>query len=301
MKKNHFDVIIVGGSYAGLSAALSLGRALRNVLIIDGNEPCNRYTARAHNFLAHDGDSPSDISDKARSQMEKYETIQFVSGLATKGTTTQNGFEITTNANGRYFAEKLIFASGVRDILDEIEGLQSCWGKSVLHCPYCHGYEAHHQKTGIIGNGDLGFEHARTVSQWSRDLTVFTNGIAEFTKEQKDALIRNKIEIIEKKVRKLENNNGQIQAVRFNDGSQFELEILYTKPPFVQQTEIPLHLGCALTEQGLLEVDAFQRTNITGVFACGDNSTFGRSIAVAVQTGSIAGVFCNKELTDEAF
>src|SRR5690606_26609566 len=137
----HFDVIIIGGSYAGLSAAMALGRALRNVLIIDGGSPCNRQTPHSHNFITQDGEKPHIIAEKARTQVLQYPTIKFITGIAHSGFKTEFGFTITTKANETFEAKKLIFATGLKDNMPDIKGFSECWGISVIHCPYCHGYE----------------------------------------------------------------------------------------------------------------------------------------------------------------
>src|SRR5687768_1071626 len=133
--RNNFDVLIIGGSYAGLSAALALGRAMRNVLVIDSGKPCNRYTPHSHNFITHDGAVPGEIAKLARGQVSEYKTVSFFDGLALKGTRDGDRFVIATESNDTIYASKLIFASGIRDIMPGIPGLEECWGKTVIHCP----------------------------------------------------------------------------------------------------------------------------------------------------------------------
>ena len=137
-----FDVIIIGGSYAGLSAAMALGRSLRNVLIIDSELPCNIQTPHSHNFITQDGKIPQEIISLARHQVEKYATIKYHKGLAINGLKMENGFVITTSTNDTFTSKKLIFATGVKDIMPDIDGFAACWGISVIHCPYCHGYDS---------------------------------------------------------------------------------------------------------------------------------------------------------------
>lgn len=143
-----FEVIIIGGSYSGLSAAMALGRSLRNTMIIDSALPCNRQTPYSHNFLTEDGSSPDEISQKAKSYVKQYDTIHFLEDKAVKGRKTQNGFLIQTESNGEFESKKLILATGIKDLFPEIKGLADCWGISVVHCPYCHGYEIKQKKPG---------------------------------------------------------------------------------------------------------------------------------------------------------
>lgn len=133
--KNSFDVIIIGGSYAGLSAAMALGRSLRTVLVIDSGLPCNKQTPHSHNFITQDGETPSAIAEKAKAQVLHYHTALFHNGLAISGTKTSSGFEITTQQGDIFQAKKLIFASGIKDIMPDIKGFADCWGISVIHCP----------------------------------------------------------------------------------------------------------------------------------------------------------------------
>jgi thioredoxin reductase len=194
-----FDVIIVGGSYSGLAAGMALGRALRQVLIIDSGKPCNRQTPYSHNFITQDGKTPAEIAKIAWQQVEKYDTVRFFNGLAIKGTKTENGFEIQVSAGGTFSAKKVIFATGIKDIMADIDGYAECWGVSVLQCPYCHGYEVRNEKTGILGNGDYGFEFSGLISNWTKDLTLFTNGKSSLTAEQTARIEKHNIEIVEKK------------------------------------------------------------------------------------------------------
>ena len=149
IKNNTFDIIIIGGSYSGLSAAMALGRALRNVLVIDSGKPCNRQTPHSHNFITQDGKTPEEISTVAKAQVAQYPTIEFYQGVATAAKKEAEAFVIATQQNKSFRAKKLILAMGIKDIMPNIAGFKECWGISVIHCPYCHGYEVKHQKTGI--------------------------------------------------------------------------------------------------------------------------------------------------------
>ncbi|MCU0337011.1 MAG: NAD(P)/FAD-dependent oxidoreductase, partial [Sediminibacterium sp.] len=176
MTDKKIDVIIIGGSYAGLSAGMALGRALRNVLIIDSGKPCNIQTPHSHNFLTQDGKTPKEIANLAKRQVEEYKTVKFFDGLAIKGKKIENGFEIEAENGNIFSAKKLIFATGVKDIMPKIKGFSECWGISIIHCPYCHGYEYSKDKTGVLANGETAFEIGKLISNWTKDLTIFTNG-----------------------------------------------------------------------------------------------------------------------------
>ena len=299
--KKHFDVIIIGGSYSGLAAAMALGRALRNVLIIDSGKPCNRQTPHSHNFLTQDGKTPKEISLLAKQQVLAYNTITFFDGLATKGFKSKNIFEIQTESGDIFSTTKLIFATGIKDIIPSIIGFPECWGISVLHCPYCHGYEVKNETTGVLGNGEYGFEFSKLISNWTKDLTLFTNGASTLSAEQIAKLEKHQIKIVEKEIDKLEHLNGHLQNILFKDTSKTNIQAIYTRLPFKQNCPISQQLGCELTEDGYLKVDAFQKTTAKGVFACGDNLSRMRTVANAIAMGTTTGMTVNRELVDETF
>lgn len=301
MEEKNFEVIIIGGSYSGLSAAMSLGRSLRQVLVIDSGLPCNRQTPHSHNFITQDGETPAAISAKAKLQVDFYKTVQFYNGLVINVVKTQNAFEIKTESGELFTSKKLLFATGVKDLLPELNGLAECWGISVLHCPYCHGYEVKTEKTAIIANGEMGFEYAKLISNWTKDLTLLTNGQSTLTPEQTAILKKHKIEIIEDEIESLEHTNGYVQQIIFKKQSKLIVKAIYFRPPFKQHCPIPESLGCEVTEQGLIKVDMMQKTTIPGVYASGDCVIQARSVAMAVSSGSFAGASINRELIEEAF
>lgn len=156
----NIDVIIIGGSYAGLSAAMALGRSLRNVLVIDSNSPCNKQTPYSHNFITQDGKKPAEITQLAREQVLNYETVQFVHGRAVSGKIIDDGFSIQMQSGDEYKSKKLIFATGIKDLMPDIRGFEDCWGISAIHCPYCHGYELRGTETALMANGEKAYHLA---------------------------------------------------------------------------------------------------------------------------------------------
>lgn len=299
MENKIFDVIIIGGSYAGLSAGMALGRSLRNILIIDSGKPCNRQTPHSHNFITHDGKTPKEIAALAREQVEKYSTVKFHEGTVIK--ISRNGdFGIETREGKNFHAKKLILASGVKDMMPDIPGFAECWGISVLHCPYCHGYEVRNKATGILADGDMAYDFTKLVYNLTKDLSLFTNGKSVLSGEQKEKLAENKISLIEDQVESIAHENGYIRKIIFKTGKEISLNALYAKIPFTQNVDVS-ELGCELTEQGFIKVDFLQKTNIPGLFACGDNVTMMRSVANAIAQGNFTGAMVNKELTEEEF
>lgn len=297
----NFDVIIIGGSYAGLSSAMSLGRSMRNVLIIDSGLPCNRHAPHSHNFITQDGEKPNVIAEKAKTQVLRYKTVKFQNGLAVSGKKFEDGFAITTQAEETFIAKKLVFATGIKDIMPAIRGFSECWGISVVQCPYCHGYEVRGLKTGLLANGERAYHLSGMINNLTDNLVILTNGQADFDTEQSNKLKKHKISINEKEIDEIIHENGVLKNILFKDGSEQDFQTLYAVVPFEQHSDIPTSMGCELNEFGYIKVDGFHRTNIDGIYACGDNTAMMRSVANAVATGNFVGAMINKELVDEQF
>jgi thioredoxin reductase len=296
-----YDVIIIGGSYAGLSAGMALGRALMHVLIIDDGKPCNQQTPHSHNFLTNDGKTPAEITAIANLQVMRYQTVQFCKSSANQCKKNEIDFQVQVKSGEIFTAQKLIFATGIRDLLPAIEGLTACWGISVIHCPYCHLYEVRNETTGILGNGDHGYEFAKFLSQWSKDLTLYTNGIADLSEAQHQQLQVHNINVVAKEIDRLAHENGYLQEIVFSDGSKASVKVLYAPCPFEQHCKIPELMGCRLTEEGYIQIDNLHETTVEGIYAIGDNASKFRTIANAVSMGAAVGITISKKLILEAF
>ncbi len=290
------DIIIIGGSYSGLSAALALARARRNVLIIDANEPCNARVPHSHNLLTHDGEAPHVLRAKAIADVSKYPTVRLHNGRATEVSGKDGMFTVGTADGLEHRARKLLLALGVRDELPGIEGLEDCWGISAAACPFCHGYEVSDQRISIIGNAPDTFAYAQLVNNWSAQLNLFTNGPASFTVEQRSRLAEQGIDIIEEPIAEVHHDRGQVRTVRFRDGSTKKTDALFLRPHMIVPATLPEALGIGLTEQGLIKVDAMQRTSVPGVFASGDCTSPMRALAMAIAAGGVAGAVILHEL-----
>lgn len=301
MEQEKFDVVIIGGSYAGLSAALSLGRALRRVLVIDSGNPCNRNAPYSHNFLTNDGSKPKAIADKARAQLGSYPNVTFIQGLATDVGGEDNNFETVTQEGERFISRKMLFATGVTDTIPHIDGFDDCWGISILHCPYCHGYEVKGRKTGVLGNGDMGFELAKIISHWAGGLTLYTNGTSTLNPQEVLKLNKHNILVVENEIAEIRHENGCMTELVFCDTEPEKLQVLFTQLPFVQQCPIPEKLGCEMTEKGFIFIDKCLQTTVPGVYAAGDCLSLFRSVANAVASGNKVGATINKHLIEEDF
>ena len=297
-----YDVIIIGGGYSGLSAALALGRSLRSVLIIDAGEPCNKQTPHSHNFLTQDGNTPSEILRIAKEQLKKYATIEFYNGFASQGKKINSGFEIKTSSQDLFYSKKIIFASGIKDIKPDIKGFKDCWAISVIHCPYCHGYEFKEQRTAIYTNNVQSAMHmVALVHNLTKKLTIIANDNFKLEEEQLKKLDSQKIEVINSNIVEINHDKGYLNKVVLENGKILELDAIYASLPFEQHSNIPFQINCLHNEDGFITVDEFQKTTIDGAYACGDNTTRMRSVANAVFTGNLAGVMVNMDLANKEF
>jgi thioredoxin reductase len=299
MALNDVDVIIIGGSYAGLSAAMALGRSMRKTLIVDSGNPCNKMTPGAHNLLGQDGRSPAEITATGKREVLKYPTIEFLNDIVETAKQDSDGFELTTGKGQVLKAKKLLFATGVKDVMPQIDGFEACWGVSVLHCPYCHGYEFRGCSTAVIASGKTAFEFAELISNWTNNLCVVTNGDSDLEPTQLRALAAREIKIIETKIERLQHSDGRIECIHFEDGTSLDVEAAYARPYMEQHCELPETLGCEFNSLHI-KVDQYQQTTVPGVFAAGDNCSPLRSLANAIAAGGVAGAFINKELTETA-
>jgi len=291
-----YHTIIIGGSYAGLAAALALGRSLRNVLVIDAGKPCNRFTDSAHNFLSRDGTPPADLARAARQDVARYETVRFVKGLATALTGEDRNFTVTTETGDVFRGEKILFATGMRDLLLPVPGLLETWGNTTVHCPYCHGYELRGRPTGLLLNDDMIAHFYPLITNLTDHVELFTNGPAAFdTTPFRDQGIH----VWESPVARMKQTSGQLESVVLEDGTVRKLTAFYLPPPNTQNCPLPEQLGCELSETGHLQTDAMQATTVPGVYAAGDCTTRMRSLHLAdgirlrgfctPRTGSIPG------------
>ena len=292
-----FDFLIIGGSYAGLSAAMSLGRARCRVLVFDAGQPRNRTTPHAHNLLLHDGDAPADLATRARQQVAAYPTVQLLTAEATAAEKLSDGtFRVATAAHGTFAAPTLLLATGLRDELPPVPGFAECWGTSIIHCPYCHGYEVADQPTGLWLNGEVVGHMTKMLLNWTRDLTVFTNGPATFGADVRAQLTARSVGLDETPVAALPHTGPQLDGLQLADGRVLPLRVLYAGLPRHQASALPAQLGCELDEQGLLRVDDLNQTTVPGVYAAGDNCSPLHQLANAIGVGNRVGAILGRDL-----
>lgn len=291
-----FDIIIIGGSYAGLSAAMSLGRALFRVLILDSGAACNRQTPQSHNFITQDGTPPAVIAASALDQVLKYPNVTFEKNRVTGLTGSNGNFQISTGTAEVIGAAKVLFATGIKDIMPDIDGFSDCWGISAIHCPFCHGYEYRHQKTGLLMNGEGTAEHAIFLSNWTDQLSIFSNGKSQISVSDQQLLLSRNIKVIEKPIQAIVHSQGHMKQLLFDDAELLEINALYVRLPFLQHSTIPEQIGCELNEAGFIKTDTFLQTNIEGIYAAGDNVSPMRSVSNAVAQGTFAGAAMSRAM-----
>lgn len=293
-----------------LAATLCMARILTNVLCIDAGKPCNRYASHSHNFLTNDGKSPAEIRLAAQQQIAKYETAKMVTGMVQKVSRDETSklFNVSYSSQDKTIdvtSKKIFFASGVSDLIEEtrIPDYEKFWGSSIIHCPFCHGYEFANARTGLLFNSaDMINGMAAMISNLSKNLVVLTNSQDVLTAELSTKLKSKGIEVFDKPITKLVGNAGKLEAVEFSDGSTTELSAIYNHPAVeMNNKSIIESLGVELTETGLVKVDNFQNTNVDGVYAARDATTQMRSITIAAYQGHLAGVMMVKTTTTQAW
>jgi thioredoxin reductase len=295
------DVIIVGGSSAGLSAALVLGRSRRNVVVFDDGQPCNRFSHASHGFLTRDGIAPSELLQIAREQLRPYTTIEVRPETVSRIAPIDGGFSVETASGDSVTARKVLLATGIKDILPPVTGMEQFWGSSIFHCPYCDGWEVRDQPIVVYGSGETAFHKTMLLWNWSRNLTLCTGGEGELPAEKRDLLSKNNITVIETPISHLEGQDGQVDQIIFTDETNLKCKAIFIQPAFEHRTPFAQDLDCTLTQHNYVQVDVLGRTSVTGVYAAGDVTAQMRSVALSVAQGSSAGAGINYDLIVEDF
>jgi thioredoxin reductase len=292
-----FDVIVVGGSYAGLSAALQLARARRRVLVIDAGRRRNRHAHRSHGFLTQDGSEAAAIAADGRAQLQAYDNVAWARDTAVAAAAEGDGFRVTLSDGGSVCCRRLVLAIGVIDTLPPVEGLEERWGKSTFHCPYCHGYELNEGDIGVLATGELSMHHALMLPDWGR-VTLLLNGTFEPDAAQLASIERRGVTLERTAVARIE---GEADVV-LRDGRRLPMAGLFVATSTHIASPLATQLGCAL-EQGpmgdFVWTDAQKASSVPGVFCCGDMARAAGSVAFAVADGAMAGVAAHQSLIEE--
>ncbi len=287
------DVIVVGGSYSGMAAALQLVRARKKVLVIDAGTRRNRFAHEAHGFLTQDGSDPAAIAAAGRKQLEAYPTLSWQDGTAISASGHADAFTIETSDGARHEGRRILIATGVSDTLPQIPGLSERWGKHVFHCPYCHGYELNRGDVGVIATSPLSQHQAELLTEWGRT-TFFLNGAFEPSAEEYAHLSRRGLAIETIAIERIEGGAD----VRLADGRLLPFAGLFTAPHCTPSTPLAETLGCELetTPFGTQIKTDMKQTSVPGAFACGDVAHVPHSISLAVADGALAGAMVHRSL-----
>jgi thioredoxin reductase len=294
-----YDVIIVGGGPAGLSAALVLGRCRRRVLLCDGGSYRNDASPQMHGFLSRDGVSPETLRRIGREQLAPYR-VDIRTVVVTDARRDGARFEATLAGGEKVHGRKLILATGVRDELPDIPGLTELYGTSVHHCPYCDGWEERDEPIAVYGQGESGVKLALSVRTWSADIVLCTNGAASLPGDQAARLARCGIPVREAPIERLEGKDGRLTRIVFGGGGSIERSALFLTAEQVQRSNLARKLGCVVSpEKGVLADGKCEETHVKGVFVAGDASKDRLLAIVAASEGAKAAFGVNCELQEE--
>ena len=291
---NPYDLIIIGGSYAGMAAALQLVRARRRVLIIDAGQRRNRFAAHSHGFLSQDGSDPAEIALVARRQLQAYPTLTWLEGTAVTASGTHDAFRVTTADGACHQARRLLLAVGVSDALPDIQGLPERWGRSVFHCPYCHGYELDEGHIGVIATGPMSVHQAELLPEWG-PVTFLLNGAHTLDEDTHGELQRRGVTVETTAIARLQ---GHAEVVLV-DGRTLTFAGLFTASRNAPSTPVADALGCVMVETPSgtqYQTNEAKQTSVPGVSACGDAARMPHSISLAVADGAWAGAQIHRSL-----
>ncbi|WP_426562423.1 NAD(P)/FAD-dependent oxidoreductase [Angustibacter sp. McL0619] len=298
---SEYEVVIIGGGAAGLSAALVLSRARRAVAVVDAGQPRNAPAAHMHGFLGWDGASPAALLKQGRDEVTSYGG-QLISGIVTDlvadsidGTTR---FEVTLAGGKSLQAGRVLITTGLRDELPDITGVAERWGRDVLHCPYCHGYEVRDQPLGVLGGTPEAVAHALLVRQWSPDVVFFTN-TSELTVQDHERLTARGIGIVESPVARLTVANDRLSGVQLESGKVVARSAVFVRPQFVANGDLLVRVGCATHDNGWVVADSVGATTVPGVWVAGNAVNPRAQVVTAAGEGSAAAIAINADLVEE--
>jgi thioredoxin reductase len=296
-----YDAIIIGGSFAGLSAAMILARSRRRVLVIDSGRPRNRHAVHSHGVLAQDGRAAQDMLADARAQVSAYPTATLLTGEAVSAS-SQDGRFVVRLANGdKAESRRLLLATGVTDILPEIPGLVSRWGKTVLHCPYCHGYEIGGGRIGVLATSPGSARQASLVADWG-EVIFFSAGTINLDADTLRLLANRKVTIEPVPVTALEGSGTGLEGVRLADGRLVLVRAVFLRPSTRMASPLAERAGCAFdqTPSGtIIRTDSEKLTTVPGVYAAGDAARTPNDITLASADGITAGLGLHHSLIAE--
>jgi thioredoxin reductase len=295
---NEYDVAVIGGSAAGLSAALVLSRARRKVLVVDGGAPRNAPAAHMHGFLSRDGLEPGELLAVGRGEVEAYGG-ELVGGTVTEVVPNgRAGFWLLLSDGRRLASRRVLVATGLSDEMPDIEGLTERWARDVLHCPYCHGWEVRDQRLGVLGGTPEAVRYAQIVRQWADDVVYFTSADS-LTARERAQLVARAIGVVEGTVLRVVVTDDHLHGVELDDGRLVPRDAVFVPPRFVPNNKLLVGLGCDLDESGWVTIDQTGRTSVPGVWAAGNVANPRAQVITAAGEGSAAAIAMNADLVDD--
>ncbi|GLJ04219.1 NAD(P)/FAD-dependent oxidoreductase [Bacillus sp. YKCMOAS1] len=294
------DCAIIGGGPAGLSAALVVGRGRKQVIVFDDELPRNRVTQESHGFITNDGMTPFEIRQAGEADLQKYPNIKIKRNRIVDIQKKEESFTLLTHEGDAFEAKKIILATGLQDILPEIDGIHDVYGKTLFSCPFCDGWELKDKALALIAENQRALHMAKLLSNWTKDLIVFTNGhmLAE---EDKSLLTAHSIQVIDVPIVSIDHDNGELRSLQLANGETVKREGGFVASEFKQSAPFAEKLGCQMTKNAGIETDILGHTTVSGVFACGDNLGGPAQLVLAAAAGSQAGMGVIHELVQEEF
>jgi thioredoxin reductase len=301
---NEYDVVVVGGGAAGLSAALVLTRARRRVAVVDAGRPRNAPAAHMHGYLGSDGLPPAQLLAAGRHEVTSYGG-QLINGTVTGLTASASGthdarrrFDLVLEDGQTLHARRVLVTTGLRDELPDVPGVRERWGRDLLHCPYCHGHEVRDQQLGVLGATPEAVAHAHLIRQWADDVVLFTLG-DRLTPDQSEGLVARAIGVVEEPVARLVVEGDRLAGVELDSGRVVPRDAVFVRPRFVANDDLLTGLGCATDDAGWVTTDDTGLTSIPGVWAAGNASNPRAQVITAAGEGSAAAIAINNDLVAE--
>ena len=295
---SEYDVAVIGGGAAGLSAALVLTRARRAVVVVDAGEPRNAPAAHMQGFLSRDGMPPAELVSAGRAEVAGY------GGRLLDGTVVDvtvrgaGGFELKVSDGSSVSARRVLVTTGLRDELPDLPGVRERWGRDLLHCPYCHGHEVRDQRIGVLGGTPDAVQHALLLRQWSGDVVFFAH-TGTLTPADREQLVARAVGIVEGAVAQLVVHDDRLQGVELDDGRIIHRDAIFIRPPAIPRSDLLTRLGCASNESGWVIADPTGRTTVSGVWVAGNAVNPRAQVITAAGEGSAAAIAINADLVDE--
>src|SRR3954447_13651876 len=305
---DEYDVVVIGGGAAGLSAALVLSRARRRVAVIDAGQPRNAPAAHMHGFLGWGGAPPATLLKQGRDEVISYGG-EPIAGTVTdlrpapvaqvmEHADTGPRFEVTLADGQRLTARRVLVTTGLRNDIPDIGGVRERWGRDLLHCPYCHGYEIRDEPVGVLGGTSEAVAHALLIRQWSGDVVFFTH-TGELTDLEREQLIARAIGVVDDPVARLVVTEDRLTGVELASGQVVPRTAVFVRPAFVPNSDLLVRLGCATHDNGWVVVDSVGQTSVPGVWAAGNAANPRAQVVTAAGEGSAAAIAINNDLADE--